>query len=92
MAAKIEVEKIDNSKFRVRVTEDGSETTHEVTLRPNDYTRLTGGKIEPEELVRRSFEFLLEREPKESILIRFDLPVIGRYFPEFEREIKRRLS
>jgi len=54
--------------------------------------RLTGGKMEPEELVRHSFEFLLEREPKESILGRFDLSVIGRYFPEFEREIKLRLS
>jgi len=42
--------------------------------------------------VRRSFEFLLEREPKESILTRFDLSLISRYFPEYEREIKRRLS
>jgi hypothetical protein len=41
--------------------------------------------------VRRSFEFLLEREPKESILARFDLSVISRYFPEYEDEIKRRL-
>ena len=41
--------------------------------------------------MRCAFEFLLEREPKEFILSRFDLPVIGRYFPEFEREIKRRL-
>jgi hypothetical protein len=92
MAATIEVEKIVNSKFRVRVIEAGSETTHDVTVSPNDYTRLTNGKIEPEELVRRSFEFLLEREPKESILTRFDLSVIGRYFPEYEREIRRRLS
>jgi len=92
MAATIEVEKIDNSKFRVRVIEAGSETTHDVTVSPNDYTRLTNGKIELEELVRRSFEFLLEREPKESILTRFDLSVIGRYFPEYEREIRRRLS
>jgi len=92
MAAKIEVEKIDLSKFRVRVIEAGSETTHDVTVSPNDYTRLTSGKTEPEELVRRSFEFLLEREPKESILTRFDLSVIGRYFPEYEREIRRRLS
>jgi hypothetical protein len=92
MAAKIEIEKIDNSKFRVRVIEAGSETTHDVTVSPNDYTRLTSGKTEPEELVRRSFEFLLEREPKESILTRFDLSVIGRYFPEYEREIRRRLS
>jgi hypothetical protein len=92
MTAKIEVEKVDKSKFRVRVTESGSETTHEVTVSPNDYARLTNGKVEPEELVRRSFEFLLEREPKGSILTRFDLSVISRYFPEYESETKRRLS
>jgi hypothetical protein len=92
MAAKIEVEKVENSKFRVRVSESGSETTHDVTLSPNNYINLTAGKVEPEELVRRSFEFLLERELKESILTRFDLSVISRYFPEYEREIKRRLS
>jgi hypothetical protein len=92
MAAKITVEKIDNSGFQVRVIEGGSESFHHVTLSPQVYSRLTGGKTEPEELVRRSFEFLLEREPQESILGRFDLSVISRYFPEFDREIKRRLS
>jgi len=92
MAAKIEVEKIDKFKFRVRVTESGSETTHDVTVSPREYTRLTNGKVEPEELVRRSFEFLLEHEPKESILTRFDLSVISRYFAEYESEIKLRLS
>ena len=92
MSAKIEVEKIDKSKFRVRIVEAGSETSHSVIVSQNDYTRLTDGKVEPEELVRRSFEFLLEREPKESILTRFELSVISRYFPEYEREIKRRLS
>ena len=92
MAATIEVEKIDNSEFRVRVIEAGNETTHVVTVSPKDYTRFTNGKVEPEELVRRSFEFLLEREPQESILARFDLSVISRYFPEYESEIKRRLS
>ncbi len=92
MASRIVVEKIDELKFRVRVIESGSETTHEVTVSPNDYAKLTAGKIEPKELVRKSFEFLLEREPKESILSRFDLSVISRYFPEYEREMKRRLS
>jgi len=91
MSAKIEVEKIDQFKFRVRITEAGSETTHDVTVSPSDYAKLAGEKVQPEELVRRSFEFLLEREPKESILTRFDLSVISRYFPEYEREIKRRL-
>jgi hypothetical protein len=92
MPAKIEVEQIDKSKFRVRVADSGTETTHDVTVTPDDYTRLTNGKVEPEQLVRRSIEFLLEREPKESILNRFDLSVISRYFPEYEREIRRRLS
>ena len=33
------------------------------------------------------FHFLLDREPKELILQRFDVTVISRYFPEFEREL-----
>jgi hypothetical protein len=92
MAAKIEVEKLGETKFRVRVIESGSQTTHEVTVSPTDYTNLTGGRFAMEELVRRSFVFLLRREPKESILSRFDISVIGRYFPEYERELKRMLS
>ena len=91
MSAKIEIEKLDASHFRVRVIETGSESTHEVTLDPSDYARLAGAIVDPEQLVRKSFEFLLEREPKESILSRFDLSVISRYFPEYEREIKKRL-
>ena len=39
----------------------------------------------PMDLVRRSFVFLLAREPKTSILRRFELLVIARYFPEYER-------
>jgi hypothetical protein len=92
MLTKIEVENIGNLEFRVRIIEKSSESTHEVTMKQDDYARLTGGKVEPEELVRRSFEFLLEREPKESILGRFDLSVISRYFPEYERVISRGLS
>ena len=39
-----------------------------------------------------TFRFLLDREPKESILTRFDVTVIARYFPEFERELPRYLA
>ena len=90
MARSILVEKTGDLEFLVRVSESGSESTHRVTVKQDDYNRLTGGKIEPEELVKESFRFLLEREPKESILNRFDLSVIGRYFPEYERETKSR--
>jgi len=91
MPAKIEVEKVDASHFRVRVIEAGSESTHQVTLDPKDHARLAGATAKPEQLIRKSFEFLLERESKESILGRFDLTVINRYFPEYEREIRKRL-
>jgi hypothetical protein len=87
----IEVETLAEGDYRVRVVEGASETSHRVTLKAEDCRRLAGEKAVPEELVRRSFEFLLEREPKESILARFDLPVIARYFPEYESEIARRL-
>ena len=76
----------------VTVTEGGSKTTHEVALARVDYERLAGGRGSPEELVLRSFEFLLEREPKESILRRFELPVIGRYFPEYAGDIGGRMG
>jgi hypothetical protein len=91
VAAQIEVEKLDAASFRVRVMETGSESVHQVTLDPKDHARLAGAAAEPEKLIRKSFEFLLERESKESILSRFDLSVISRYFPEYEREIKKRL-
>lgn len=91
MAANIEVERLDSTRFRVRVVEGKSESTHEVTLDSKYQSRHAGETANAEELIRKSFEFLLEREPKESILGRFDLSVISRYFPEYEREIKKRL-
>ena len=91
MPTKIEVEKFDASRFRVRVIDGGSQSTHQVTLNPKDHARLAGSAVEPQDLVRKSFEFLLEREPKESILSRFDVSLISRYFPEYESEIKKRL-
>ena len=45
-----------------------------------------------ERCLEAAFQFLLDREPKESILGRFDVAVISRYFPEFERELPRYLS
>ena len=81
----------DKYECQVTVSEGGSETHHRVTLHKTDYERLAGGKADPEDLVAESFRFLLEREPKEAILRSFDLTVIGRYFPEYEREISKRL-
>jgi hypothetical protein len=55
-----------------------------VHVQPADLERWGRGQT-PEELVRRSFEFLLQRESQASILREFDLSVIQHYFPEYDQ-------
>jgi len=90
MRSVIEVEPIGGSKYRVTVEEGGARTEHEVTAAPDVVERYAPGAA-AERLLRASFEFLLEREPKEAILRRFELPVIERYFPEYPRVIRGRV-
>ncbi len=85
--AEIHVSRKDENSFRVEVVEGSSKTVHVVTLHPSDVRRY-GGDVTPERLLRASFEFLLEREPKESILRSFELPVVERYFPEYPKKIR----
>jgi len=80
-------EKGDPLKFRVVVREGGTESRHDVTLSRADHVRLTHGRYSPGQCIDAAFRFLLEREPKEAILGAFDVGVISRYFPEFEREL-----
>ncbi len=75
---------------RVAVGGRGPATTHVVSVRAVDLVRLAPGAADPVDLIERSFAFLLAREPEESILARFDLTAIARYFPEYEREIRMR--
>jgi len=92
MAAQIAVEaqqKGDAWECRVTVTEGKSQTVHTVAVERTFRDKLVGTAVPVEQLVRRSFEFLLTREPKESILRSFNLPLIGRYFPEYENEMRR---
>lgn len=79
---------LGHGRFLVEVIEGRSSTTHEVRVAPEVVEQL-GWKGTPEGLIRASFRFLLQREPKESILHAFDIEVIGRYFPEWEGEASR---
>jgi hypothetical protein len=78
----------DSFGFDVEIVDSGSSTRHRVQVGRADYESLTSGLITPRELVEKSFEFLLEREPKESILSRFDLSVIAKYFRDYPGVIK----
>ncbi|HSL34427.1 MAG TPA: hypothetical protein VK871_12300 [Candidatus Limnocylindrales bacterium] len=82
----------DGWTCHVTITQDGGmRTDHVVGVSASDIERLDPGARDPHVLVDRSFRFLLAREPASSILRSFDLPVIGRYFPEYEAEIRRRV-
>lgn len=76
----------------VSVEQGASRTDHVVTIQRADRDRLAGPDGEPHLLVNASFRFLLEREPKESILRHFAIADIERYFPEYPAEIGRRLA
>ncbi len=78
-------------QYTVQVSDSHSTTMHLVRVTDLDAVRIAPG-VGTAELVEESFRFLLEREAKESILRSFDLPVIGRYFPEYEAEIRGRFS
>ena len=73
----------DGHRCDVDVSDSGSTSHHLVRVSANDFVRWAKGRS-VEELVRDSFRFLLEREPKESILKTFDLSVIKRYFPDYD--------
>jgi hypothetical protein len=73
------------------VLENG-ETRHHVAMARDTCERLTMGTHTPVRRIEAAFRFLLDREPKESILRRLDITVISRYFAEFERALPGYLS
>ena len=83
---KIDIKKIDNDNFEVKVL-SRTTTSHKVNLDDNIYKKMTNKKISKLKLIELSFEFLLKREPNTSIMSAFELSIINNYFPEFENEI-----
>ena len=73
----------DGYRCQVEVSDGISTSRHLVRVSPGDLERWGRGRP-VEQLVKASFDFLLQREPKESILKEFDLSVIKRYFPDFD--------
>ena len=82
----IDVRRTGPNAYAVTIRAGGSQSRHTVTLADANAARLGGGRPS-EAIVKAAIAFLLDREPKESILSTFDLTVIGRYFPEFDDEL-----
>lgn len=87
MGHKILVESVGGSKYRITIEEGETKTAHEVLASPQLVERYARGET-AERLLKASFEFLLQRESKESILRRFELSEIERYFPDYPQKIR----
>lgn len=91
MAARVSITPAGPGRYEVEVR-DGPERTHHVVELPPELLSELGEGVEEQEVVRVSFDYLLEREPAGSILARFSLAVIERYFPGYRAELGRRLG
>jgi hypothetical protein len=80
----------DPLAFDIVIRDGKGESRYSVTMARETHDRLASGHT-AEDVVEAAFKFLLDREPKESILMRFDITVVERYFPEFDQELPRYL-
>ena len=84
----ISIKKLTDNVLQVTVA-DSMTTTHEVTVTDQSLTDLTDNKVTKEQLLDFSFDFLLDREPNTSILPKFDINVISKYFSDYRSEVRR---
>ena len=87
---------VDGWSCQVRVSDEDGSSVYDVSigepgsLPPSVHPH--PGPTDIEGLVRETFAFLLERESRTSILPRFDLNDVSRYFPEYPSEIGKRIT
>ena len=79
--SELKIKQLSNVLYEVTVYADAT-TTHKVTVTAETHLKLTNNKRTKSQLLERSFEFLLKREPNTSILFAFEIQVISNYFEE----------
>jgi hypothetical protein len=92
MTKRIEVTSQGEHAFLVTVRDSQHTTHHQILVPENLLVELGLDTSEENELVRLSFEFLLQRETSTSILTEFRLDVIGHYFPDYVKTMRLRLA
>lgn len=90
MSEAVTITRAGSHEFQVEIRQGSACTSHRVRVPRPMVEELGLGGVDPEELVRASFAFLLEREPPTSILPDFDLEVITRYFPDYPDDLVER--
>lgn len=78
-------------EFKVEVSDEARLSSYRVIIDPDFYHHLETNQS-PQEVVRITFEFLLERENADSILKEFNIKQIPEYFNDFVPVLKERLN
>ena len=78
-------------RFSVTILDTKGEQNYNVSM-DKDFLLRVGSHYDPTKLVQKSFEFLLEREPKERILPEFDISTLAHHYPGFTDDIISRMD
>ena len=87
MSDQINIKELSPNVFDITIYSN-TETNHQVTISDNFITEYQIKNLTKKEIIKKSFLFLLERESNTSILRKFDIEVIGNYFPEYKKLFK----
>ena len=85
------ITELSKDKFEITVNADQI-IKHVVSVTDQMLLNLTKNKISKEELLNFSFNFLLEREPNTTILSKFEIIVISKYFSEYISKVENYCS
>jgi len=94
MKAKIKIKQVSGEpswRFNVVVEDNSGQTQYSVSM-SKDFYKSLDTNVEAKNVIEASFRFLLEREPKGSILSKFDITAISYYFPEFKKQLIKQLK
>lgn len=86
-----ETEYATHWSYEVTVFAEGRTHRHAVTLSYQDYDLWCHGRVGPSRVVEAAFKFLLQHEPAEDILPKFDCSLIRRHFAEVDAELPKLL-
>ena len=85
----IELEQLTEEPWEYHITllEDDTNLGEYVMTMTSDEYHGYGGTEDPDDVVRATFRFLLDREDPEMILERFSISVIEKHFPEYSEKL-----
>jgi hypothetical protein len=84
MPVTIQVERTGDCEFSVRIDDGELTTSQRITMRIEEYERITGRRADPMRLVKQTIEMLLSRPRPKTIPPECDLTIFAIYFAEFE--------